>query len=157
MGELVEDPAQRSRSRDLGILAKARPDEVRAAFATLPSRPDASFLRTPETGMIMTRGRVGGSGNAFNLGEMTVTRAVVRLEAGEVGVGYVAGRDKRHAEIAAVVDAMLQSEQWRDMARALVIEPLAKSAAERRADASRKAAATRVEFFTMVRDRKPSA
>lgn len=143
-----------TRQSDLSLLAKARPEDVAAAFDSLPDRPASTFLRQPETGLVMTRGRVGGSGAAFNLGEMTVSRAVVRLEDGEVGVGYVAGRSKRHAEIAAIVDAMLQSARWRDLARSMVIEPLAANAAERRASASRKAAATRVEFFTMVRDRK---
>jgi alpha-D-ribose 1-methylphosphonate 5-triphosphate synthase subunit PhnG len=152
--ELVATSGETTRQRDLSLLAKARPDDVLAAFDSLPDRPASTFLRPPETGMVMTRGRVGGSGAPFNLGEMTVSRAVVRLEDGEVGVGYVAGRNKRHAEIAAIVDAMLQSGRWRDMARSMVIEPLAASAAERRATASRKAAATRVEFFTMVRDRK---
>jgi len=119
--ELVETSGETIRQRDLSLLAKARPDDVLAAFDSLPDRPASTFLRPPETGMVMTRGRVGGSGAPFNLGEMTVSRAVVRLEDGEVGVGYVAGRNKRHAEIAAIVDAMLQSVRWRDLARSMVI------------------------------------
>jgi alpha-D-ribose 1-methylphosphonate 5-triphosphate synthase subunit PhnG len=104
--------------------------------------------------MVMVRGRAGGSGDAFNLGEMTVTRCAVRLETGETGIGYVAGRDKRHAHAAAMLDAMMQSAVLRAEAERLVVAPL-RVAARNRADAvSRKAKATQVEFFTMVRDRK---
>ena len=56
----------------------------------------------------MARGRPGGDGAPFNLGEMTVTRCTVRLEDGTVGHAYVAGRDMRQAELAAVLDAVLQ-------------------------------------------------
>jgi alpha-D-ribose 1-methylphosphonate 5-triphosphate synthase subunit PhnG len=98
---------------------------------------------------------MGGSGDAFNLGEMTVTRAAVRLSGGETGLAYVAGRDRRKAEIAAAVDAMMQSAELRPAAERGVVDPLARAQAERRTAAARKAAATKVDFFTMVRTRSP--
>lgn len=143
------------RQRWLSILAKAPPKEVIAAWESIAARPGYRALRAPEIGMVLVRGRMGGAGDAFNLGEMTVTRAAVRLESGETGVSYVAGRDRRHAEIAAAVDAMMQSPSLRPTVEEDVVARLARSQNQRRDTAARKAAATKVDFFTMVRTRSP--
>lgn len=140
----------------LSILAKAPTKDVLAAWDSLAARPAYSVLRAPEIGMVLVRGRMGGSGDAFNLGEMTVTRAAVRLESGVTGVGYVSGRDRRHAEIAAVIDAMMQSQDLRPTVEGAVIARLSRGQQERRDTAARKAAATKVDFFTMVRTREPA-
>lgn len=143
------------RRRWLSILAKAPSKDVIAAWDGLADRPAYRALRAPEIGMVLVRGRMGGAGDAFNLGEMTVTRAAVRLDSGETGVGYVAGRDRRHAEIAAAVDAMMQSADLRPAVEGAVVARLARGQDERRDTAARKAAATKVDFFTMVRTRSP--
>lgn len=143
------------RRRWLSILAKAAPKDVIAAWDGLATRPAYRALRAPEIGMVLVRGRMGGGGDAFNLGEMTVTRAAVRLESGETGIGYVAGRDRRHAEIAAAVDAMMQSPDLRPAVEGAVVARLDRVQIERRDAAARKAAATKVDFFTMVRTRSP--
>jgi alpha-D-ribose 1-methylphosphonate 5-triphosphate synthase subunit PhnG len=101
----------------------------------------------------MGRGRAGGDGAAFNLGEMTVTRCAVRLEDGRVGHAYVAGRDARQAELAALVDALLLDDATRPAIAEAVIEPLAAAQDARRAAEARRAAATRVQFFTMTQMR----
>lgn len=98
----------------------------------------------------MLRGRAGGDGAAFNLSEMTVTRCAVTLSCGTVGHAYVAGRDHRHAELAAALDAALQDPDRRPALMAAVIEPIAAAQADAAAKAARKAAATRVQFFTMA-------
>ena len=139
----------------MGVLAKAEASEVSAAWERL-EKPAYTLLRPPEPGLVLVRGRMGGLGDPFNLGEMTVTRSAVRLSTGETGLSYVAGRNRRHAEIAAVLDAMLQSEAHHDQVRSEVIAPLEMAQAARRQLAARKAAATRVDFFTLVRDREPS-
>ncbi|HEY9236252.1 MULTISPECIES: phosphonate C-P lyase system protein PhnG [Phenylobacterium] len=139
------------RRRWLSVLAKAPAQEVIAAWEGLAERPAFQALRAPENGMVLVRGRMGGTGDAFNLGEMTVTRAAVRLESGETGVGYVAGRNHRHAEIAAAVDAMMQSASLRPAVEDAVIARLESAQLQRHDLAARKAAATKVEFFTMVR------
>jgi alpha-D-ribose 1-methylphosphonate 5-triphosphate synthase subunit PhnG len=141
----------------ISVLSKAKSDDViglweRAAFPDLLNM--AQVLRPPEIGMVMVRGRAGGAGSAFNLGEMTVTRCAIRLEGGETGIGYVTGRNKQHAKIAAVVDAMMQSPAHAQLAKEKIVTPLETAAANRSALISRKAKATQVEFFTMVRDRK---
>ena len=106
-------------------------------------------LRGPEAGLVMVRGRTGGGGAPFNLGEMTVTRCTVRTESGQVGHAYVAGRDARQAELAAVLDAMLQDPLRDACLHANVIAPLAEAQQARRADIAAKAAATKVQFFAM--------
>lgn len=131
----------------MGVLARA--DAARLADL-LPEVPGHDMLRPPEVGAVMVRGRVGGTGAPFNLGEMTVTRCVLRLACGAVGHAHVQGRDKRHALRAAVVDALMQTDQAARI-DAAVLAPLAQAEAARRATRAAKAAATRVEFFTMVR------
>ncbi|MDP1619138.1 phosphonate C-P lyase system protein PhnG [Phenylobacterium sp.] len=153
--EPVNETANDERRNWLSILAKAQPAEVSAAWDTLSQPPAYSALRAPETGLVLVRGRMGGAGDAFNMGEMTVTRAAVRLESGETGIGYVAGRDRRHAELAAAVDAMMQAPALRPTVEGAVVAKLARAQAERRDTAARKAAATKVDFFTMVRTRGP--
>ncbi len=138
----------------MGVLSKATTEDLDTHFSKLDALPDYSPLREPETGLVMVRGRTGGVGNRFNLGEMTVTRAAIRLESGETGVSYVAGRDKRHAEIAAVVDALMQSDAHRGRVAETVIEPLSEIAAQKKTQTLRQRAATRVDFFTMTRTRE---
>jgi len=139
----------------LGVLARSDAREVAARWTALKLEPDYQTLRPPETGLVMVRGRAGGTGDAFNLGEMTATRAVIRLSSGETGVGYVSGRDKKHALTAALADALLQSPDNKQAVMTGLIAPLASARDAARREASRKAAATKVEFFTMVRDRSP--
>lgn len=149
---VVETPRY-ERRQWLSVLAKARVDEVTSAWDALGERPDYQALRAPEVGLVLVRGRMGGLGDAFNLGEMTLTRAAVRLQSGQTGLAYVAGRDRRHAEIAAAVDAMMQSPALRDSVEGPVIARLHRAQQERRTLGARKAAATKVDFFTMVTGR----
>jgi alpha-D-ribose 1-methylphosphonate 5-triphosphate synthase subunit PhnG len=116
----------------------------------MPSLPPHEVLRAPEVGAVMVQGRIGGTGAAFNLGEMTVTRCSVRLQAGAVGHAWVQGRNPAHALRAAVADALLQTDAASSILEQ-VVQPLIEEAAATRSARARKAAATRVEFFTMVR------
>jgi alpha-D-ribose 1-methylphosphonate 5-triphosphate synthase subunit PhnG len=137
----------------MSILARAEAAEIAERLDALPPPPPHRRLRGPETGLVMVRGRAGGDGAPFNLGEMTVTRCAVRLDDGTVGHGYVAGRDARQAELAALLDALMQDATRRPGLEAAVIAPLEAAQAERRAGLARRAAATRVEFFTMTQMR----
>jgi len=134
----------------MGLLARARPDWLAARLAEAGPLPAHDWLRPPESGAVMVRGRAGGTGAPFNLGEMTVTRCTLRLPCGAIGHAWVQGRDKSHAERAALVDALMQTPAA-DGVRAAVIDPLARAEAEARAARAAKAAATRVEFFTLAR------
>lgn len=135
----------------MSALAQAEPPAVEAAWAALSEKPSYRLLRAPETGLVMVQGRAGGTGAPFNLGEMTVTRCSVELPDGTVGHAYVAGRDARHAETAAVLDALLQDPGARTTLEQTVVEPLLAAREARSRAARARAAATRVEFFTMVR------
>jgi alpha-D-ribose 1-methylphosphonate 5-triphosphate synthase subunit PhnG len=140
-----------ARTRWMSALAQADPAAVETAWAGLPSRPAYRLLRAPETGLVMVRGRAGGTGAPFNLGEMTVTRCSVQLGDGRVGHAYVAGRDPQHAETAAVLDAMLQDAAGQAELEAAVVAPLVAARQARQGAARARTDATRVEFFTMVR------
>lgn len=131
----------------LGLLAKAPPGVLAALW---DDAPEHEVLRAPEVGAVMVRGRMGGTGAPFNLGEMTVTRCSIRLTSGAVGHAYVQGRDKDHARRVALLDALLQGAGAADL-RARVLAPLAAAAAEKAERRAAKAAATRVDFFTLVR------
>ena len=137
----------------MAVLARAGAEEIAARLADVSPPPPHRRLRGPETGLVMVRGRAGGDGAPFNLGEMTVTRCAVRLADGTVGHAYVAGRDGRQAELAALLDALLQDPVRRPALEAAVIAPLAAAQAAAREAVARRAAATRVEFFTMTQMR----
>ncbi|HEY0181992.1 MAG TPA: phosphonate C-P lyase system protein PhnG [Rhodopila sp.] len=138
-----------ARRRWMAVLARAEPDSIAALLDHCGERPAHTVLRGPEGGLVMVRGRAGGGGSAFNLGEMTVTRCTVRTETGFVGHAYVAGRDGRRAELAALVDALMQDRDRTATIEARVITPLETRQAQQRASRAAKAAATRVQFFAM--------
>ncbi|MEX2482588.1 MAG: phosphonate C-P lyase system protein PhnG [Gammaproteobacteria bacterium] len=142
------------RAKWMSILARATREELEAAWGALGVGPEYEMLRRPEIGLVMVRGRAGGTGSPFNFGEMTVTRCAVRLSDGTTGHCYAAGRDGRKAELAAIFDALLQSGDGTWL-QANVISPLARRQAADRELTSCKAAATKVEFFTMIRGDNP--
>lgn len=143
----LTDPA--ARRHWLAVLARAQRGELEQAVARA-APPRHELVRAPECGMVMVRGRTGGTGQPFNLGEATVTRCAARI--GEhLGVGYLLGRDHRRAECIALLDALLQDPARRSALLREVVEPLAQAQARERAARSREAAASRVEFFTLVR------
>lgn len=132
----------------MAVLARAEAAEVEAHLPE-PLPPHAR-LRGPEVGLVMVRGRAGGTGAAFNLGEMTVTRCTVRDGAGRIGHAVVAGRDPRRAELAAALDAALQDPARRDGLLHAVVAPLHAAQQAARLATAGKAAATRVEFFALA-------
>jgi alpha-D-ribose 1-methylphosphonate 5-triphosphate synthase subunit PhnG len=138
-----------ARQQWIGVLAQARIAELSPHEAALRDT-EYQLIRAPEIGMTLVRGRMGGTGAPFNVGEMSVTRCVVRLADGRTGYSYLAGRDKAHAELAALADAHLQGSQQARWISEL-IEPLARAQAARRAAKDADTAATKVEFFTLVR------
>ncbi|WP_459719070.1 phosphonate C-P lyase system protein PhnG [Paraburkholderia sp. 2C] len=157
-------PSSSSRRRAwMAVLARTSRADLEAALQRAMNGaplPAYDWLRPPETGLAMVRGRVGGSGDAFNLGEATVTRATLRLRgpgAGHpgadapVGVACHLGRDRRRAELAAIADALLQLPQQHPHLYEQLIEPLAARIEAAREARRQDTADTRVEFFTMVR------
>lgn len=136
----------------MSILARAPAERLAALWAASGlGEPDGvEWLRPPESGAVMVRGRAGAVGAPFNLGEMTVTRGALRLASGEVGHAWVQGRDKGKARLAALADALMQTAAAARV-EAAILAPLRAEAAERTRARAARAAATKVEFFTMVR------
>ena len=56
----------------MSTLAQAEPSALEAAFAALGPAPAHDWLRAPERGTAMVRGRAGGAGAPATLGEMSV-------------------------------------------------------------------------------------
>lgn len=146
------DPAIQARQRRLRILARTDRATLEAALVALPAQPAWRRLKQPETGLAMVRARAGGVGQRFNLGEMTVSRCVVALDGtGEMGVGYVQGRDCRQAELVAVFDALSQDTAQAEKIERLLIAPVELKLADERRTRDAKVAATKVDFFTLLR------
>jgi alpha-D-ribose 1-methylphosphonate 5-triphosphate synthase subunit PhnG len=137
------------RAHWISVLARATHAQLAAATAGF-DLPDIEIVKPAECGTLMIEARAGGAGQRFNSGEATVTRCVVRLE-DRLGFAYALGRDKQKALLCATLDAVLQDPQYQAALLNEVVTPLHVAAIERKASASRKAAATKVEFFTLVR------
>ena len=145
----VVQPYQRKRMLD--AFAACDATLLKERYTSLGDLPAATPVRGPEIGMVMLRGRAGGGGAPFNLGEATVTRATVKLAGGEVGHAVILGRDPTKAQMVAHLDALAQRSEWAQRIEHGVIAPaLVWRDAERRKQAE-EAEATRVDFFTMVR------
>lgn len=133
------------------LCALAKTATLEAALPATGTDAEVNWLRPPETGMVMVQGRIGGGGAPFNLGEMPVTRCALALPDGTVGHAYVAGRDHRKARAAALVDALMQRADTAPALERYLLTPLAAALADADTQEDRKTAATRVDFFTMVR------
>ena len=146
-----EIPQIAARRAAMAILADADMREIAAGLAALKQPPDHVELRPTETGLVMLRGRIGGDGAPFNVGEATVTRAAVRVATGEIGFAYLLGRDPERARLAAVCDALWQNPNWRTAVETHVLAPVRARRNAERSRAQAQTAATRVEFFTLAR------
>lgn len=150
MTNVGKDDQTTRRQAAMAVLAHADAADI-AQHLVAVTLPPYENLREPENGLVMVRGRTGGDGSPFNLGEATVSRAAVRLGSGEVGIGYTLGRDGTKAQLIALCDALIQTAEHADMIEIAVLSPLrAVNAAERRRKAA-ETAATKVDFYTLVR------
>jgi alpha-D-ribose 1-methylphosphonate 5-triphosphate synthase subunit PhnG len=134
----------------MAVLAHSQSADIIARLEAI-ALPAYEMLREAESGLVMVRGRIGGDGAPFNLGEATVSRAAVRLSTGEVGFGYALGRDGQKARLIALCDAMVQSDQFDGVIETDVIAPLRAMMMAKRAREAAETAATRVDFYTLVR------
>lgn len=101
--------------------------------------------------MILVRGRMGGDGAPFNLGEAMVSRAAVRLDSGEIGIGYRLGRDAAAARSVALLDALCQRPEWAPRIETAVLSPVRRRLEQEARLRAEAAAATTVDFFTVAR------
>lgn len=157
-GHLREDRAAQAdsmepeaRRRRLSVLATAPASALLACWKQTGLDPAVELLRGPESGLVALRGRIGGSGQAFQMGEVSATRVTVRIGSGQVGHAMISGRDTRKAQLVAVIDALAQDPGYTDMIERVIVAPLEQGLAEADAKLRGETAATRVNFFTMVR------
>ena len=156
MAKSYPEAAQRIRQRRMAALALADETTLAAKAAEFSDSFSYTFLRRPEAGLVMLEGRAGNSGQRFNLGEMLITRCVVRLEAPDSkaiteGYAFIQGNRPRHAELAAVFDALLQLDDWAEPLERSLIEPLMAGREEQLRKRAQETARTKVDFFTLVR------
>jgi alpha-D-ribose 1-methylphosphonate 5-triphosphate synthase subunit PhnG len=150
MSTADKNAKQAQRKAAMAVLAHSGAVDIAGRLAAIPL-PDHENLREPENGLVMVRGRVGGDGAPFNLGEATVSRAAVRLSTGEVGFGYTLGRDRQKAQMIALCDALIQSAGHAGTVETHVLAPLRAAIAAEQNRKAAETAATRVDFYTMVR------
>jgi alpha-D-ribose 1-methylphosphonate 5-triphosphate synthase subunit PhnG len=145
-----EHGKQAQRKAAMAVLAHSEASEIARHLEAI-ALPACENLRQPENGLVMVRGRIGGDGAPFNLGEATVSRAAVRLASGEVGFGYTLGRDHDKARMIALCDALIQTSDHADAVEAQVLAPLRARMMSERSRRGAETAATRVDFYTLVR------
>ena len=138
------------RRNAMSVLAHTPTERISACLEALDV-PPYEAARQPESGLVMVRGRIGGDGAPFNLGEASVSRAAVRLASGELGFGYVLGRDGEKARLIALCDALIQNSGFKADVEQKVIEPLRCELEAARNQQAAETAATRVDFYTLVR------
>jgi alpha-D-ribose 1-methylphosphonate 5-triphosphate synthase subunit PhnG len=149
-GNSSDDGGKPRRKAAMAVLAHANAADIAACLNEV-ALPAHENLREAEHGLVMVRGRIGGDGAPFNLGEATISRAAVRLASGEVGFGYTLGRDRDKARLIALCDALVQSRDFAESVEENVIAPLRAAISARHAQRAAETAATRVDFYTMVR------
>jgi alpha-D-ribose 1-methylphosphonate 5-triphosphate synthase subunit PhnG len=150
MSIVDETDKQARRQAAMAVLAHSDAADIAGRLEAI-AVPAHENLREPENGLVMVRGRIGGDGAPFNLGEATVSRAAVRLSTGEVGFGYTLGRDRHKARMIALCDALIQTADHADTVEAKVLVPLRAAMIAERSRKAAETAATRVDFYTLVR------
>jgi alpha-D-ribose 1-methylphosphonate 5-triphosphate synthase subunit PhnG len=150
MTVMQENSTQAQRKAAMAVLAHSAATDIACRLDAI-ALPAHENLREAENGLVMVRGRIGGDGAPFNLGEATVARAAVRLSSGEIGFGYTLGRDGEKARMIALCDALIQTRDHAGTIEMQVVAPLRAAMMARQNQRAAEAAATRVDFYTMVR------
>jgi alpha-D-ribose 1-methylphosphonate 5-triphosphate synthase subunit PhnG len=134
----------------MSLLATSNQSDLLNLWEQKKIRVNYIWLRTPEIGSIMAQGRMGVTGDKFNIGEVTITRCSLKLNCGTIGHSYVQGRSKKKAEISALCDALMQTKMSKEINKNIII-PLEKIKKDNKRKILSKAEATKVDFFTLVR------
>ena len=149
-------PSTAARQTWMALLARA-PEAFLEEHLASQCLGNLEWLRPSETGLMMVQGRAGGTGQRFNLGEVSLTRCVLKPDAHltgcqQVGVAYVMGSSHRHAQLAAVADALLQESALHPHWDQLLLRPISALLSEQMQEKNAQAQATKVEFFTVARE-----
>ncbi|PSV29244.1 phosphonate C-P lyase system protein PhnG [Photobacterium sp. GB-72] len=146
----METEQRTQRQKWMAVLARCDHRALANGWQQLGLDPSYHFVREPEIGLAQVRARMGSTGSQFNIGDVTMTRTVIQLDSGELGYSYITGRDKSHSEIAAVIDALMQTSMQSDLHHRL-INPLNADIAKQEQYRAQQVSASKVDFFTMVR------
>lgn len=146
-----------ARAQWMALLARAPMPLLERALEPHALQRQTEWLRRPETGLYMVQGRVGGTGERFNLGEITVTRCTLRSKTehepqSPVGVAYVLGRNHRQAELVALADALLQESAHHQALEHELLSPVRQYLSAQRAQHQARTQSTKVDFFTVARE-----
>ncbi|BDR16640.1 phosphonate C-P lyase system protein PhnG [Vibrio sp. STUT-A11] len=150
MMQIRHNLSQEERRQWMKELSLAPFDQLSELWEAFSDKPSYKHLRATESGLVQVRGKLGNTGDRFNMGDVTMTRAFIALENGLNGFAYVQGRNKQHADIAAVLDALMQSDSA-PAVNELILGPLNQARIERRRAATEETLKTKVDFFTLVR------
>lgn len=151
MSSIKQKAQTHDRRSVMALLARATQEELSLPLARRWPDLRVHELKAAEAGLAMVRGRIGGDGAPFNLGEASVTRCVVEIEGGARGYAFVLGRDRAKARAAAILDALWQTPDGRALVEQDVLRPVSERLSRQAARDMAQTAATRVDFFTMVR------
>lgn len=123
---------------------------VELAESVLDSKVEVEILQKPKPQLVMQRVKEPVEGKPFNLGEVLVTAAEVKID-GKKGFAMVAGKADRKALSGAIVDAAVEAEHPAtdvDTTEQVLESGLKERDEERRARWS-ESRATAVEFESM--------
>lgn len=135
------------RGDTLSLLARARPETLKALAETLLDGLGAITVIANRTGLVMVPMRDTVENVDFHLGEVLVSEAHIADATGRIGYGMITGRDLERAMAMAVVDLALAVDPSADTARRF-IETERQHLAELDAARMRRVEATRVEMET---------
>ena len=143
-----EEQLQEARRDWLAILVRVPANEVIAASNEFDF--SVVILKGPEVGLLMTNGRIHSTGRPFHLGEVSLTKCVLKDDQGLLGYGHIIGRNKQQAKAIALFDLALQRINSAEPAL-IRLNAWKEEVAEIEAMESEAVEKTRVDFFTMVR------
>ncbi|SHN61572.1 phosphonate C-P lyase system protein PhnG [Desulfovibrio litoralis] len=142
------------RQKWMATLSCAELQDLEDAISLLPNTLSYHYLKAPEAGLIMLKAKTGDKSHTFNMGELLVTRCIVSLtweQQSTTGYAFIKGDSQRHAELAAVYDALMQIESFNKILSTKLISPLNLKQKNKKQQMTKEIAETKVDFFTMVR------
>lgn len=142
------DSKQQIRQARLRLMTLASLEALKSGLANF-SNINYEFIRPPESGLIMVRGRQGNTGSLFNIGEMLITRCTLKCQ-DIVGQAWVTGQDKEKAVLVALGDALSQNPDHQSALEGF-FQQLEGERGQMVAAENKEIAATKVNFITMVR------
>jgi len=151
MDKNKQDFDNKQRQEWIALLAKADPFLLKKAEKQLGKGIEYAYITKPETGMIMVRARADNKKSGFCLGEISVTKCILKIEKKIMGYAMVMGSDHDHAKNAALFDGLLQIPEYSSKLMQTLIPELKKISRNEKKKQAKQNQDTKVEFFTMKR------